>query len=317
MRPATRTEGFTLIELLVGMVLLAIILGVVLNTTLSTMTLYRTDQARLGANRNARSTLDILNSDIQQAGERLGESFPAITVTKDAAGNSVLTLRRGLLDAPLPVCAPLPNADGIYVTANGTVASPFPAGISALPDSCGTSAQDLSAWRSQISSGVTSGYLYDVTGNVGSSLRLSGTETQAAAPGRQTVKYSGTVGAYNPRKTTASDRGRDIRLYLLEGRRYGVTAGNLTLSVNDAPAQDATPRVLAFRVVPYLRGKIGSPVPAALPFPPAPVVGTETPTWKDLAYLDVTLSVQQGQGRNTVQRTFTERLTPRNANSSE
>lgn len=316
MKQAARTEGFTLIELLVGMVLLAIILGVVLNTTLSTMTLYRTDQARLGANRNARSTLDILNSDIQQAGERLSESFPAITVTKDATGNSVLTLRRGLLDAPLPVCAPLPNMDGIYVTANGTLASPFP-GISALPDSCGTSMQDLSAWTSQITSGVTSGYVYDVTGNVGSYLKLSGTETQTAAPNRQTVKYTGTVGAYNPRKTTASDTGRDIRLYMLEGRRYGVTGGNLTLSVNDAPAQDATPRVLAFTVVPYLKVINGSPVPVALPFPPAPVSGTAMPTWKDLAYLDLTLTVQQGQGRNTVSRTFTERLTPRNASSRE
>ncbi|WP_019012564.1 prepilin-type N-terminal cleavage/methylation domain-containing protein [Deinococcus aquatilis] len=47
------TQGLTLLELLVGMLLLMIILGVVLTTTLSTVGLYRKDQSRIGANRTS------------------------------------------------------------------------------------------------------------------------------------------------------------------------------------------------------------------------------------------------------------------------
>ncbi|THF71505.1 hypothetical protein E7T06_02500 [Deinococcus sp. Arct2-2] len=308
------TQGLTILELLVGMLLLMIILGVVLTTTISTMGLYRKDQSRIGANRNSRSTLDIVNSDIRQAGERLNSDFPAIQVSQDGSGNSVLTLRRGLLDSPLPVCAPLPNVLGAYVNANNPAAALLSGGVSNLPAACSTGTQDLSAWIAQIAAGVVSGYVFDTTDGRGSHVTLTGTSTSGALLKTQVVQFTGTVSAFNPVKPTAASPERDIRLYLIEERQYSVAAGRLMLGVSGKAAQAATPRVVSFKAVPYLKGT--PPTVAALPFPG--VDGTGKPkNWKNLAYLDVSMTVTEGSGTNTVQRTISQRLTPRNTSSSE
>ncbi|MFB9993200.1 hypothetical protein ACFFLM_14605 [Deinococcus oregonensis] len=296
------------------MLLLMVILGVVLTTTISTMGLYRKDQSRIGANRNTRSTLDIVNSDVRQAGERLSGDFPAVQITQDANGNSVLTLRRGLLDSPLPVCAPLPNVLGVYVNANNPAAATLVGGISNLPMACSTGAQDLSQWDAQIAAGVVGGYVFDSTDGRGSYVTLSGTSTTPTLPKTQLVQFSGLTGTFNPVKATAGAPERDIRLYLIEERQYSVTGGKLMLGVNGKTSQAAAPRVLSFKAVPYLTG--ATPTLAALPFPGAD--GTGKPkNWKNLAYLDVSMTVTEGTGKNAVERTIRQRLTPRNASSAE
>jgi type II secretory pathway pseudopilin PulG len=312
-----RIQGLTILELLVGMLLLMIILGVVLTTTISTMGLYRKDQSRIGANRNSRSTLDIVNSDIRQAGERLNSDFPAIQISQDGSGNSVLTLRRGLLDSPLPVCAPLPNVLGIYVNANNPAAVPFTGGVSNLPAACSTGTQDLSAWIAQIAAGVVSGYVFDTADGRGSHVTLTGTSTSGALLKTQLMQFTGSVSAFDPVKINAAAPERDIRLYLIEERQYTVSGGKLMLGVNGKAALAATPRVVSFKTVPYLKGTPPAPPTlAALPFPG--VDGTGKPkNWKNLAYLDLSMTVTEGSGTNTVQRTLTQRLTPRNTSSSE
>ena len=181
----TRTQAFTLVELLVAMVLLALVLGIVFTTTTSTLGLYRTDQARLSANRDSRSTLDILGNDIRQAGERFTSDFPAITIANDASGNSVLTLRRALIDSPLPLCAPIPAASSVYVNANNSYATTFPGtgtpGISNLPDACTKSLQGLTAWDSAVAAGNVTAYIYDVAAGVGDFVTLTGTTTNAVS----------------------------------------------------------------------------------------------------------------------------------------
>lgn len=312
-----RIQGLTILELLVGMLLLMIILGVVLTTTISTMGLYRKDQSRIGANRNSRSTLDIVNSDIRQAGERLNSDFPAIQISQDGSGNSVLTLRRGLLDSPLPVCAPLPNVLGAYVNANNPAAALLAGGVSNLPAACSTGTQDLSAWIAQIAAGVVSGYVFDTTDGRGSHVTLTGTSTSGALLKTQLVQFTGSVSAFNPVKINAAASERDIRLYLIEERQYTVSGGKLMLGVNGKAALAATPRVVSFKAVPYLKGTPPAPPTlAALPFPG--VDGNGKPkNWKNLAYLDLSMTVTEGSGTNTVQRTLTQRLTPRNTSSSE
>ncbi|WP_019011855.1 hypothetical protein [Deinococcus aquatilis] len=266
------------------------------------------------SNRTTRSTLDIVNSDIRQAGERLSSDFPAIQITQDLSGNSVLTLRRGLLDSPLPVCAPLPNVLGAYVNANNPAATTFVGGISNLPTACTTGTQDLSQWTAQIAAGVVSGYVFDTADGRGNHVVLSGTSTTGTPLKTQLVQFSGLTSSFNPVKANATATERDIRLYLIEERQYLVVGGKLMLGVNGKTSQAATPRVVSFKAVPYLQGT--TPTIAALPFPGVNASG-KPKSWKDLAYLDLSITVTEGSGKNAVQRTISQRLTPRNTSSAE
>lgn len=310
-----RTQGLTILELLVGMLLLMVILGAVLTTTISTMGLYRKDQSRIGANRNSRSTLDIVTSDVRQAGERLNSDFWAIQIATDANGNSVLTLRRGLLDSPLPVCAPLSIAStAVYVNGNNPSAGVLPGGISNLPDACSKGEQDLTQWTAQIAAGVVSGYVFDSSDGRGSHVILGTVTTTGTTLKEQKIALSGLSDIFNPVKANAAALGKDIRLYLIEERQYAVTGGKLMLAVNGNTAQAATPRVVSFKAVPYLKGN--PPVLATLPFPGVDS-SSKPKSWKNLAYLDLSITVTEGSGLNAVQRTVTQRMTPRNASSSE
>ena len=308
-----RIQAFTLVELLVTVSLLTLVLGIVLSTTTSTLGLYRTDQARLTANRDSRSALDILGNDVRQAGERLSADFPALTVSSDASGNSVLTLRRSLLDGPLPLCAPIPGSGSLYVNANNPSAAVFPSTtISNLPDACTTALQNLTAWSTAIADGNVTAYVYDVKSGAGDFVTLTGTSTVAATKAQTLGTLALPTRSYDPRKVNAGDAGRDIRVYLIEERRYYLDSGLLKLSVNNGPAVAAVPNVQSFQVVPYLSG---SPVVvAALPFPVLPATSTN---WKSLAYLDVTLGLRATSGTKSVQRSTTERYTPRNASSAD
>ncbi|WP_189092534.1 PilW family protein [Deinococcus ruber] len=306
-------QAFTLVELLVTIALLTLVLGIVLSTTTSTLGLYRTDQARLTANRDSRSALDILGNDVRQAGERLTADFPALTVSNDASGNSILTLRRALLDGPLPLCAPIPNSGSIYVNANNPAAAVFSGtAISNLPDACTTALQNLNAWNTAIAGGNVTAYVYDVKSGMGDFVTLTGTTTVAATKAQTLGTVTLPTRSYDPRKLNSGDAGRDIRVYLIEERKYYVESGLLKLIVNNGTAVAATPNVQSFQVVPYLSS---SPVSvAALPFPVLPSTSTN---WKSLAYLDVTLSVRASSGTRSIQRSTTERYTPRNSSSAD
>ena len=306
-----RRQGFTLVELLISVSLLMVVLLLVWELTGSTLALYRTDQARLAANRNARSTLEILGNDVRQSGERFSSDFPAISVSQDSSGNSVLTLRRSLTDAPLPLCAPIPAAAALYVNGNSPYRAALQGGRSNLPDACVSAPQNLTSWDSQIQAGNDRGYIVDMSGSrqAGDFVILTGISSAAGRQSLLTRALPRT--AYDPRRVSSSDPGRDVRVYLMEERRYFVQGGQLQLAVNGDPAQAAAPGVLSFTAVPYLKGN--PPVPAPLPFP-----GGKAVSWKSLAYLDLTLVLRESGGRGvSVTRSLTERYTPRNASSAD
>jgi len=313
------TAGLTIIEMLVVMVILLLILGIILGFTTSSLSLFRTDQARNGAEGNARSTFDVLGADIQQTGERLTSDFPALTITQDASSNAVLTLRRGLADGPLPLCAPIPAAGSIYVNGNVPAAYnvPFSGGISQLPSACTTTLQDLSTWSTAVGA---VGMIIDMNGLRSSYLALRSPLTTSTGTSQQVNVVNLPSSTYDPRKTSAGAADKDIRVYLLEDRVYSVVNGQLMLSQNTVAAQPATPNVVSFTITPYLKPATGvtKTTPAlatTLPFPPSP--NPSNLDWKDLAFLDVSLTVKDTSDNKTVTRTFNERLTPRNANSAD
>ena len=333
-------QGFTIIELLVTALILSVILGIVLSTTTSSLSLYQTDQARNGAIRNARSTFDVLSQDIQQAGERLGSDFPAITITKDASGNSVLTLRRGLAEGPMPLCAPIPSSGTIYVNANNPNHSSFGT-VSDLGESCTANLQNLGSWDAALIQGGTIGMVINMdkanrtsdffkiregaaSDSTTEQPKSVGTTTDTA--NQQTINFSASglpTRIYDPRKINAVAPAPDIRVYLLEDRVYSVANGQLVLDQNSTGPQPATPQVLSLTVTPYVKpvGGITPDSPALaqpLPFPPAPdAYGDVKYTWKDLAYLEITLNVKDNSGNKSATKTLNVQVAPRNASSGD
>jgi len=307
-----------MIELLVSMGIFALVITAAINVVTSSLALYRADQGRLGVNRNARSTFDLMGNDIRQAGERLGNDFPAITLTQDSNTNAVLTLRRGLADSPLPVCSPV-GAGGtvLYVNAYNPYLQRFQDGSTNMPASCPTDPQDLTSFNAQLAAGVNTAYIYDVKANTGSwakvtnivSFPYNGSTIQA-------LQLSNLKdGSYDPRRVNVSDvTGRDVRIYLLEERKYTLAGSTLVMGLNGQDPNVATPNVQSYTVTPYLEGN--PPVAATLPFPNG-TTSNHVTTWRDLAYLDVTLSLSDTHGSKTVRRTVTERYNPRNALSGQ
>ncbi|WP_146202763.1 hypothetical protein [Deinococcus irradiatisoli] len=313
----------TIPELLVTMLILLIILSVIFSFTRSSLSLYQTDAARNGALGTVRSTFDVLSADVQQAGERLNSDFPAISVSADSSGNAVLVLRRGLADGPLPLCAPIPDAGALYVNANNPFRQTLAGGVSNLPASCTDNLQNLASWDAALAAGGSVGLVIDMAGLTSDSLKVQSSATDPVSRS-QTLQLAAGAGLpttrYDPRKTGPADTGRDIRLYLLENRTYRVSGGQLTLAENFGAPQPAAPQVVAFTVTPYLKppGALSADNPAvaaSLPFPPSP--NPAGLTWKDLAFLDIRLTVTDKSGQNTVTRTLNERMTPRNAGSAD
>jgi len=309
-------QGFTLIEVLVTVVLLAVVLTVVVNLVLSGLKISGADQGRVAANGNVRGTMDVLSSDVRQAGENLSDDFPGLGVTTGANG-SVLTVYRAWTDAPFTLCAPV-SGSTIEVTAasSNTSAVTYADGSTNLPAACkndSTSlagvAATLTTWRSLITSGLTGGYLYDPGTQLGGFVRLTGTTATQ-------VNYSGLLPSnstygWNPLKPNQAGVTRDQRLYLLEKRVYSFNGSRLQLAINDAAPADAAANISSFVTTPYVTATNGTVIAATLPFPNA------TQSWRSLAYLDVQLGSTQPAGFNrTVNRTLTYRLYPRNAGSS-
>lgn len=314
-----RTPGFTLVEMLVVLALIGVVLSVVFATVQTTTALYTTDTARVGANRTARAVFDSLGSDLQQAGERLPGDVPAVLVKRDANGQSVLTLRRALVDGALPLCAPTPDAGTLYVTADNPYAGTIGNGsnaVSNLPAACPTTPFPEAAWNTAISALPDTDRLVliiNVKTGVVAGARPLGLSTQSGTA-RQRVRVSAlSTTRLDPRRMNKTDADSDIRLYLEEERTYAVNSGVLTLAENANPAQPAAPDVTRFEVTPYLSPTTpgGAPTATSLPFPGA------GQSWKDLAYLDVALTVRERSGTRTSTRTYTERLTPRNAVSAD
>ncbi len=73
-----RDRGYSLVEILIALGIGVLILGLLLTITLANRRLYVLDQSRTASNQNLRAALDLVVTDIRQAGERLPADFPAV-----------------------------------------------------------------------------------------------------------------------------------------------------------------------------------------------------------------------------------------------
>lgn len=104
-------KGFTLLELLVALVIASIVLGLALKLIVDQRKLVVADQARTQINQNLRASIDLVGTDIKQAGERLAGNtqLPVVQVINGGVSGGVylpdeLVLQRKGIDETLPVC---------------------------------------------------------------------------------------------------------------------------------------------------------------------------------------------------------------------
>jgi len=241
-------EGLTLIELLVSIVIAAIVLSLAFSMTLYNRKLYLEDEARTNVNQNLRAAMDLVGTDIKQAGERITDSnFPVVEVT----GGSQLILRRRL-DLPiLRVCEALLSGSNNAVFIAKTTSPPQ--GCAPLPDSNGDGWPDnLEAWRNYRCSrdGTPNcqgnvqeqvrAYIYNGNGE-GQYFTYVGEDRTTFQI--QTIATNIWTRAYS---TSSS-------IYLLEERKFSLSAdGVLQLVIDQGPPQNLVNQLSSFQVKAFI-----------------------------------------------------------------
>jgi len=140
-------KGFTLLELLVTLVVASVITGLALKLIVDQRQLFLNDQSRTQVNQNLRASLDLVGTDIKQAGERLTTStLPVVRVIDGASGASdELVLQRLVIAETLPVCQTVTSGNtNPIVVSSKAIAS----GICSFSDGNGNTLPDnLDQWK--------------------------------------------------------------------------------------------------------------------------------------------------------------------------
>ncbi len=232
-------KGLTLVEVLTSMVVAAVVLPLALSTLVTNRQLYLEDQARTEVNQNLRAAMDLVGTDIKQAGERIQDArFPAIEVT----GGSQLLLRRRInnpnnvanSDLPiLPVCQVLRNGTNDVVFMAQSVGTPPPGCVPNDTDADGMP-DNLELWRDYRCSrdGVAGcqgnaqeqvrAHIYDGNGNI------------------QPFNYTGENATFEIQKDAvawAREYSTSSSLYLLEERQFSLDTDEniLQLTIDGSP----------------------------------------------------------------------------------
>ncbi len=211
-----RPSGLTLLELLLATIIGLVIIGVSIALVLSNRRVYDLDRGRTELNQNLRSAMDVMGSDIRQAGELLPPNFPAILLV-GGAGNlpDQLTLRRNRLDA-LTVCQAVnqnTTAGAVVAVEGSTVAGCNKIGIGVH--------EPLTRWdtyRQANGSPSLDAYIFNPNDKSGEFFTFSGIQGQ-------TTLSRGT-GSWGRNYPVGS------QLYILEERAYRLNGNVLELSQN-------------------------------------------------------------------------------------
>ena len=221
-----RTRGFTVVEFVVSSALGLVVMAVILGVILTTRQLYAGDLARTRVNQNLRAAFDIVSADVKQAGENLTATFPALELTSGATDS--LVIRRGLIEQIPTLC----QAIGYGSSSRLYIASGAAAGCT-----YGGNLTNYNAWSAYrtANGGAVDAFIYDVSTRLGEFFRFNGetnTGTELylqAASGSWTNAY--TVGA--------------TAIYLIEEWKYDVVGDRLQVTINQ---DSANPLSVAFGI---------------------------------------------------------------------
>jgi prepilin-type N-terminal cleavage/methylation domain-containing protein len=150
------TKGFTLIELIVGLSIMLIVGGLAMNAFLQASTSFNKDKRSIDSSQNLSTILEIIGTDIRQAGESISDSkFPTIEFkvvnssdpndSNLMSGSSKIIVRRALTSS-LTLCQNITAAQSLTGITDLIVGDSTQAATSS---NCGvaTSSNPLSVYR--------------------------------------------------------------------------------------------------------------------------------------------------------------------------
>jgi prepilin-type N-terminal cleavage/methylation domain-containing protein len=86
------SRGFTLLELLVGLVIMSVVGGMAMSAFVNTSSSFQKDKKNIDSNQNLSAILDIIGTDIRQAGEGINDGkFPVIEFSLDPDNTTAST----------------------------------------------------------------------------------------------------------------------------------------------------------------------------------------------------------------------------------
>lgn len=291
--PSSAERGVTLPELLVALTVALLVTAAAFGLALASRSLYDADRVRVRLNQDLRAAMDFLGTDVRQAGERLGDDFPAVVIEDGGAGPDVLVLRRNLLSTVLRLCRPLQDAQREIYVGEPDIAPP--PGCSRVSDDDGDSwPENLQAWREHrfVSGGRARGFVFDPSEGEGEFFDFVSED-----PDRLLL-----LADEGTRWHRRYDVTSQSRLYILEERRYEL-AGDLLRLVKDGEADEPlhlVEGITALSVEALLRD--GSRLES---FGPADV-------WTELAALEIELRGETVEDDRTIERRWSTRFVPRN-----
>jgi prepilin-type N-terminal cleavage/methylation domain-containing protein len=292
-------KGFTLAELLVGMVISTITLGLAFAAFESASKSYSNDKVRVDTGQSLTAVLDLIGTDIKQAGEQIGNSsFPTVKIV---SGNQI-TLRKALTDA-LPLCQPVLTTNALLTTAtttanilisDGSIPTATAAGCSAAVPSASPPASALPPsvpdWQTERNGGTGRVALVKTNGQT----HVLDYTTEVQDGGYTTnKKYSLTLRNNNTAAestATVANYATGDSVYLIEERTYRYDAANreLKLRVNGGSEQTLISGLESFSIsanVTQTNNTVASEI-TDLPT-------TTNANWKKIVGVNVSIEVQK------------------------
>lgn len=277
------------------MTIVFVVTGAVLSLALSSRGLYETDQARTRLNQNLRSSMEFLVTDLRQAGQRLGDDFPALEIVDGSSGApDQLIVRRNLIDTVLRVCQDVAQGTSltdVYIADTGGTPPP---GCAPVPDDDSDGwPENLQAWRDhRQAAGAARAYLYNPVSKDGEFFDY-------VAEDKDNYYVESDIGVVWQFDYPVSDQ---CRIYLLEERRYELTNGILQVILD---ADTSAPLRLVddlddFQLVALFQdGSQQTTLDA-------------TDVWSELRAVRVSLEGEVAIDGNVIERAWSSEIMPRN-----
>ncbi len=284
--------GFSIFELLVSMTIGLGVLAVSLSSTLTVRANYSENIVRGRVQENLRSSLDLISTNIRQAGEGFTGAFPAIEVI-DGGGelpDQIILRRKQVIEQP-NICA--------NITASSSRTS---IAITNTTPSAGCAYSSTStaynAWRNfrLDSGGAATAYIYNTSTRLGEFFSYTGESNTGAAyritPAAGTWENSYAIG--------------NSQLYLLEEWIFSLVNGELKLVQN---GESSTPWDVAF-------GLTNFQVRVALEDGQVLTSFPRGSDWSTIKHLEVTLAAQQEFAGRIISGQMSGQFFPRNVLSN-
>lgn len=280
-------RGFTLLEILVAMTLNTLVLSMVVFAAVGNRTHYLEDSVRTRVSGNLRGALDIVTTNVRQAGENLGTSFPAILLKDETSMNSdILKIRRSIISDNLFLCSPLSTSDmQIVVSVNS-------ASTAECASSNVTTAFNL--WSSYRNSegGSIRIYVYNSISKTGEFLDYT---DEGDALGEYYLSTSALQNSYPTAKT---------KIYIIEEFAFERdTIDNVfTLRISEGEPQTISFDISQFEI--FLEMEDGSEIES--------LADGDALKWKDIKRIKINLSGEAKRAKRTFTFSETAHVFPRN-----